>query len=379
MSYIRLTSVADQRKQPPSQASTDETVWEAGFRIVNGYGNDSVANVQIVMPQRGNLKVRMGDYVKWLQLQCGICAKHGKCKMSISSVDMSGNDLVNRDVKLLAQTVLTVCPKVRVLKLYDNKLSDPAPFLAALRKGHLRELHLSGNMFSTEAAGAIIAAAATAKNEDDTWMYPSVVGDVPLWLRLENQHGVRGGAISGQALREIVSAGRDPQKAVCIIDGTARTRWCQPAWCACVKTQPAMHVCYMTDTLGSVPKPVGRVQKSDNIPAKQTTVAPWHRSKLAQDSRRATRPPSMNSTEDFPPLPTRPATNLMEETKAEAGTDVTLPPGIFDDDVVRPRVVSSMRPPLSTLPCKILRGNMTDMCLTMCVVDVAFYDAATQL
>ena len=61
MSYIRLTGAADQHMQPPPQAPTDETVWEAGFRIANGYGNDSVANVQIFMPERGNLKARMGD------------------------------------------------------------------------------------------------------------------------------------------------------------------------------------------------------------------------------------------------------------------------------------------------------------------------------
>ena len=94
MSYIRLTG--DQHTQPPPQAPTDETVWDVGLRVANS--NDNVANMQIVMPERGNLKARMGDYVKWLQLQCGICAKHGRCQVSIYSVDMSGNGLVDRDV-----------------------------------------------------------------------------------------------------------------------------------------------------------------------------------------------------------------------------------------------------------------------------------------
>ena len=255
MSYIRLTGATEHYKQPPRQVPTDEIVWDACFRITNGSGG--VANAQIVMHDCGNLKVRMGDYVKWLQLQCGICTKHGKCKVSISSVDLSSNYLADADVKLLAQTVLLICPKVRILKLYDNQLTNPAPFVAALRQGFLRQLHLSGNMFSTEAVGAIIAAAATAKRDDGTWMYP--VDGVPLWLRLENQNGERGGTISGEALKEIVRAGRTPQKAICIIDGTVRTEWCRPACCSRRGTEPAMHVCYMTDTLGSVPKPVGKV------------------------------------------------------------------------------------------------------------------------
>ncbi len=368
---LRLTSAADQRRhEQPSRPPTDEAVWESGLRVRCDRSSTDVANVCIEMRQRGNLSTRMKDYSEWLKSQCAILAKHGRCEISLYSVDMSKNDLTDQDLKKLARTVLSICPRVRVLMLFGNLLSEPAPFVAAIHRGHLRELHLSGNLFTESAVGEIIVAAATAKTADGNWAFPAS-GDTPLWLRLENQRGRQGGTIPAESLRSISNAGRDPRRIICNLDGSSRTSWCKPNWCTCLRTQPAIHICYF-DNIKGIPKQIGRVvqNRADTTNLSTTAIAPWYRNKLARDVRAGTAPipPSMSSTEDFPPLSKiaiAPCSSK-EGGPEEAWTELNVTPGVSAD--------APYPPPIAALPCKILFGNGADPTFTAGVVDDFCYE-----
>lgn len=122
--------------------------------------------------------------------------KGGVPLISLSSLNLSSNELGNRGGSLLVELLTQLGAPIRTLKLFSNHLGDDAAVsLARYIEGSrhtLAELHLSHNIITQEGAAALLTAAAAAPDKTGGPRYPSferactMQRPVPLWLRLEH-------------------------------------------------------------------------------------------------------------------------------------------------------------------------------------------------
>jgi len=149
-------------------------------------------------------------------------------------VNFADNQLTEEGVGCLLQTFLARNVAVRVLKFHHNQLETGTAVANYLRKcrtlSYLKEVHISHNKLSTEAARDVIVAAASAKEADGSWSFPR--RNVPLWLRVE-QNCVDPKfliALIDVAAKELQRSGR--------IMCSAMDPMCSPTGCARWKREP---------------------------------------------------------------------------------------------------------------------------------------------
>lgn len=130
--FIRLTGGAP---APPIIPPTAEAIWREGLRVCSGG-----AQIQLHMAGRTGIAERMPEYCDWLTKQHGIISNHGVA--TICCIDFKNTGLTDGSVLFLTNAIAAVCPALRVLKLYENKLTDAKPFVDLLLRAHLLELHL---------------------------------------------------------------------------------------------------------------------------------------------------------------------------------------------------------------------------------------------
>jgi len=369
--FIRLTGV---QTTAPTTVPAEETIWREGLRVCS---TGAVSQVQLEMADRSNVAERMPEYCSWLTKQHGILTKHGNA--TVRSIDFSKNGIADAGALVLMKTIAEICPALRVLKLYENKLMDPAPFADLLLRAHLLELHLSNNHFGEKAVSDLVVAACQARNERGDFAYPVTGGKkaTPLWLRVENQRGKLGGTLANSAVAELARIGRPVWKAVCLLDGGTRTRWCVPAQCACLATQPAVHLTYLD--LPKAKRVKAKAKKHavatsgtnrwNTTPGKTASVAPWRKARGAVREQA----PVLISEVDFPPLPgarsQKLQTPVASTCKEEQTYPLEAPPGLH----TAPNELTYEPPP--SMPCKIVLGD-SDQALTagVSIADIMYYE-----
>ena len=236
--YMRLVSGQDALK-PPVAGSTgkcDDDIWRNAL-VIEEVARGSATIINVDLSQRKALASKTVEFCEWLVRACSEFRRSSIPHFAIYTVDLSHTGIGNLDAEKLISSIVKINPQVRVLKLFANNLSDPAPFTNLLGRGHLDELHLSNNNFGAPAAASIIAAASSATNDVDEPLYPR--GAVrPLWLRLENN------PFRPSELRAAMSLhkGLDVKKRICTLD---RDSWCSPHACRCLRRAPAMHLAYV--------------------------------------------------------------------------------------------------------------------------------------
>ena len=235
--YMRLVSGQDALKPPVAgKDKCDDDIWRNAL-VIEEVARGSATTINVDLSQRKALAGKTVEFCEWLVRACSEFRRSSIPHFAIYTVDLSHTGIGNLDAEKLISSIVKINPQVRVLKLFANKLSDPAPFTNLLGRGHLDELHLSNNSFGAPAAASIIAAASSATNDADEPLYPR--GSVrPLWLRLENN------PFRPSELRAAISLhkGLDVKKRICTLD---RDSWCSPHACRCLRRAPAMHLAYV--------------------------------------------------------------------------------------------------------------------------------------
>jgi len=189
---VEPTSEEDICKQQrlPDGASDDlgsnQTVakWETCISV-----DKDMAQLRVLMARQRLLDQDIAVWCRWFQnyLEQYTFGKDESIVASI--VDFSENYLTDAGVQLLLETLRARGIIVEVLKLHHNHIQsgDSIADLVLGCSGSLRELHLSHNELSTEAAAQIILAVASTTDSQGEFCYPHSEGDVvaPLWLRLD--------------------------------------------------------------------------------------------------------------------------------------------------------------------------------------------------
>ena len=284
--YMRLVSGQDALKPPPARATGDEITWKDAI-VVEESARGAAAVINVELSGRKAVASRMAEFCRWLLNACAGFRNTSIPHFAIYKVDLSSTGLGNLAAEQLVSTIVKVNPNVRVLKLYANEMSDPAPFTELLARGHLDELHLSNNKLSAAAAAAIIAAASSATDDSNEPLYPR--GAVrPLWLRLENN------PFRPSDLRAALSAHKlDVKKKICTLD---RGSWCSPHACRCLARPPAMHLAYL--------RLLGLDSKSEGNSPERRLVEPKKRlTTLEVPQRQAVDPPAATPPRTAPWTP----------------------------------------------------------------------------
>ena len=362
--YIRLTG--DMQPTPPATAPPPETIWREAFRVAK---SGPVSQVQVHMSDR-QVADCMPEFCAWLLTAYGIVNKHGGATIRLA--DFSKNRLADASALVLTKTIATISPGLRILKLYENELTDAKPFVEMLRRAHLTELHLSNNRFCERAVSDLIVAAGTSRNSNLDFVYP-LEGKTPLWLRLENQWGNKGGRLPAEAAEKLSKVGRPMWRSICLLDGGERTQWCRPASCACLALQPAMHLTYLDSQQKTQTAPTKAKTRPTSIrphlrqaapsASKQPpSVAPWKK-----DGRREQAQNIAITDDDFPPLP---GTQSTKKTTTSSDKRNGSPEALHHT----PQDLACA-PPLLSLPCKIvLAWAPSESTMTRGIADVMHYD-----
>ncbi len=260
----------------------EERVWRDALKVSTAAG---VSYLTATLPNRGLTNDQAVRFCAYLLKHVNLLRKHGGTKrVVVRKLDMSDNRLDNDGLERVMTTLGgEMCNSIGVLKLHENDLSAPGPFVKLLASGNLSELHLSHNKFCRDAVEEMVAGVLLA-SEGDGWKYPR--NGVPLWLRAENQKRVAKNAHGCDVLSDgfacrLAKEGRPLSRNVCVVDGKT---WCCPQACHCFQPPAAVHLTYVGVPSRNGAKRSGRIAVGTKAPVqrkeelrKPPTPAPWLR------------------------------------------------------------------------------------------------------
>lgn len=227
-----------------------DSSWQSSVKYA-----ENRAQLTIAMQGWGLTDEDMEDWCTWFRTYSKRLPGR-PTELSARDVNVAENRLSGRGVKSLLETLSACGVSVMVLKLHHNRLKDGAAVAKYLHSccGSLRELHLSHNEMSSEAAADIILAAAAAKDDMGSPCYPRQAGAhgaSPLWLRLEQNY------VSPAELSEIVDPAfrllkRQGTAAICNVSSKA----CTPHSCAKHRQNPpVVHAKHLSNQRARPPPP----------------------------------------------------------------------------------------------------------------------------
>jgi hypothetical protein len=237
--YLRMVDVQSARwVETKIKGSNDnqEICWREGLKLQQ---EGRVTKVYVHLGSSGMTCEDVSDWCVWFGKQLALLQKRGGAQVIMEKANFSRNQIGNHGVSTLVTDVFAnFLP--RKLLLFGNNISDVSPLVKLLAMGTLRELHLSNNKISADAACRLVVVATSAKDQSGKYFYP-IQGLKPLWLRLENNPICENFQI--KLAENLCRSGRAIWKAVCFVDGTTR---CNPSQCHCGKEHvPGIHLTYV--------------------------------------------------------------------------------------------------------------------------------------
>ena len=145
-----------------------------------------VAKKTVRLPSSNLDCTALEQWCDWFRSHRAALQKDGE-PLALDVVDFSCNRIGDHGLAALADILLEQPP--RVLRLFNNLISDASPIEQLLVKGGLREAHLSNNKLQIDAAVRLVLAAVLATDEHGQCLFPTR-GAQPLWLRVENSKDI---------------------------------------------------------------------------------------------------------------------------------------------------------------------------------------------
>ena len=228
---------ANARKPNESAPDNMETRWCESLVDV-GPSGDPVAKKHVRLASSNMDCASLEQWCEWFRAHQAQMQERGAGTMSLDVVDFSCNKIGDQGLSVLVDLLLEQPP--RVLKLFNNQVSDAAPIEKLLSKGCPHELHISNNKIPIHMAIRLAIAAIRAEDESGDYLLP-ICGVKPLWLRVENQNPKWPlDRFACQLFPKLQEAKRP--LGVCWVDGLTD---CNPGKCTCAGGPRAIHLLHV--------------------------------------------------------------------------------------------------------------------------------------
>mmetsp|Transcript_6285 Transcript_6285/g.15619 ORF Transcript_6285/g.15619 Transcript_6285/m.15619 type:complete len:494 (+) Transcript_6285:61-1542(+) len=325
----------------------DESAWAHAIKsrgVAHGF--------EIWMERQGINDEKMRKWCEWFDRRCESLT-YGRRGLMARQLNFSHNEVSEIGVRFLLDVLMRREVRVKVLKLYQNRIADGTDLAELVRwsKGQLVELHLSHNRLNTDAACQIVTAAVAAVDTRGVPCYPQG-GIVPLWLRLE-LNCVEFTALEAQLKPALKELGRPPEESVCHVDSKA-TCWCRPKCCVRLASPPAVHVTYLRERGSAAERGAAarfarssRAEPASEPPQEVPSTASWLRPIV----------------ENVPTPPPRPASRLsaaewLDLGAAAAATEIAAATSASEAEPQRASGKSQLRAAAPEfVPSQVLRGE----------------------